>query len=182
MRCHVPGTAWLKAESRPSRSTEGPEVGTKTTPLVPTDMAAMPGVTAPNPTALAAWSPAPPTTGVPARRPVAAAASAVTAPTISGPSTVRGSIDMSSPDTTWDEFHVSFPVKRQKAWSDEMERQSYSVYFRIDNQRDTVEAERRTTVTNWKVNPKIYNWADMDRKATELAKAFFSAAFFQSQD
>ena len=44
----------------------------------------------PTPTALAAWSPPPATTGVPARSPVAAAASAVTVPVTSGPSNVGG--------------------------------------------------------------------------------------------
>ena len=50
-----------------------------------------PGSTTPTPTALADWSPPPATTGVPARRPVAAAASAVIAPVTSGPSKVGGS-------------------------------------------------------------------------------------------
>ena len=43
MRCHVPGTAWQKACSRPSGSTAGPAVGAKTTPDVPSESAAMPG-------------------------------------------------------------------------------------------------------------------------------------------
>ena len=43
----------------------------------------MPGSTMPLPTALEAWSPPPPTTGVPAARPVSAAASALTTPVTS---------------------------------------------------------------------------------------------------
>ena len=44
-----------------------------------------PATTTPTPTALAAWSPPPATTGVPARSPVAAAARSVTAPVTCGP-------------------------------------------------------------------------------------------------
>ena len=50
----------------------------------------MPGETTPVPTAFAAWSPPPATTGVPARRPVAAAAASLTTPVTSGPSNVGG--------------------------------------------------------------------------------------------
>ena len=52
----------------------------KTTPDVPSDSATTPGATAPTPTAFAAWSPPPATTGVPARSPVAAAAAVDHAP------------------------------------------------------------------------------------------------------
>ena len=45
----------------------------KTTPEVPSVQETMPASTMPLPTALAAWSPPPPTTGVPAARPVSAA-------------------------------------------------------------------------------------------------------------
>ena len=45
-----------------------------------------PARTMPLPTALAAWSPPPPTTGVPAVRPVAAAPSVETLPVTSGDS------------------------------------------------------------------------------------------------
>ena len=47
-----------------------------TTPEVPSVQETMPSSTMPLPTALAAWSPPPPTTGVPAARPVASAACA----------------------------------------------------------------------------------------------------------
>ena len=47
-----------------------------TTPEVPSVQETMPGSTMPLPTALAAWSPPPPTTGVPAARPVSSAARA----------------------------------------------------------------------------------------------------------
>ena len=61
-----------------------------TTPDVPSDSATRPGTTAPTPTALAAWSPPPAITGVPARRPVASAPIAETAPVTAGPSCVGG--------------------------------------------------------------------------------------------
>jgi hypothetical protein len=50
----------------------------------------------PLPTALEAWSPPPPATGVPAGRPVAAAASSVTHPVISLDSYTRGRMPASS--------------------------------------------------------------------------------------
>ena len=70
--CQRPGTAWQKAWTRPCASNSGRSVVAKTTPDVPSDRATTPGSTAPTPTAFAAWSPPPATTGVPARRPVAA--------------------------------------------------------------------------------------------------------------
>ena len=88
--CQRPGTAWQKAWTRPRASKSGRSVVAKTTPDVPSDRATTPGSTAPTPTALAAWSPPPATTGVPARSPVAAAAPAVTTPVTSGPSCVGG--------------------------------------------------------------------------------------------
>ena len=80
MKCQRPGTAWQNAWSRPSGSTSGASVVAKTTPEVPSVSETTPGRTAPAPTAPAAWSPPPAITGVPFRRPVAAAASAVTRP------------------------------------------------------------------------------------------------------
>jgi hypothetical protein len=91
MKCHLPGTAWQKACSLPSGSTSGRSVVAKTTPEVPRVRATTPGRTAPAPTAPAAWSPPPATTGVPSRKPISAAALAVTAPVASGPSNVGGS-------------------------------------------------------------------------------------------
>ena len=61
-------------------------VWANTTPEVPMVVKALPSATTPVPTAAAALSPAPPTTGVPAARPVRAAASGVMAPVISGDS------------------------------------------------------------------------------------------------
>ncbi len=75
--CQRPGTAWQNAWTWPAGSRSGPSVVANTTPDVPSDSATTPGPTAPTPTALAAWSPPPATTGVPARSPVAAAALAV---------------------------------------------------------------------------------------------------------
>src|SRR3954471_2498206 len=91
IRCHRPGTAWQNAWRRPSGSTTGESVGANTTPDVPSDSAPIPGIVAPTPTALADWSPPPATTGVPARRPVAAAASVLIVPVTAGPSDVAGS-------------------------------------------------------------------------------------------
>ncbi len=62
-----------------------------TTPEVPRVRATTPCVTAPTPTACAAWSPPPATMGVPAGSPVAAAAWALRRPVISGPSNKGGS-------------------------------------------------------------------------------------------
>ena len=92
IRCQRPGTAWQKAWTRPCGSYERP-VGRRRRRR-PTSRAtgpSCPGATTPTPTAFAAWSPPPATTGVPARSPVAAAAAAVTAPVTSGPSNVGGS-------------------------------------------------------------------------------------------
>ena len=88
--CQRPGTAWQSAWTRPAGSKSGRSVVAKTTPEVPSERAILPATTAPAPTALAAWSPPPATTGVPGRRPVSSAAPAETSPVISGPSHVRG--------------------------------------------------------------------------------------------
>ena len=69
MRCQRPGTAWQNAWTRPCGSKSGARVAAKITPDVPSDRATVPSPTAPTPTAFAAWSPPPATTGVPARRP-----------------------------------------------------------------------------------------------------------------
>src|SRR3954468_15133428 len=90
IRCHRPGTAWQNAWTRPSGSYSGASVAANTTPEVPSDSAIRPGATTPVPTAFAAWSPPPATTGVPARRPVASAAASPTTPVTSGPSNVGG--------------------------------------------------------------------------------------------
>ena len=90
IRCQRPGTAWQNAWTRPAGSYRGRSVAANTTPEVPSDSAIRPGLTTPTPTALAAWSPPPATTGVPARSPVAAAADTDTAPVTSGPSNVGG--------------------------------------------------------------------------------------------
>src|SRR4051812_17739963 len=60
--CHLPCTAWQKVCSRPSGSTCTSSECTNITPLVPIEADSVPRVTTPVPTALAAQSPAPPTT------------------------------------------------------------------------------------------------------------------------
>ena len=47
MKCHIPGTAWQNACSRPSGSISAEGVVSKTTPLVPTVSPMMPGLTQP---------------------------------------------------------------------------------------------------------------------------------------
>ena len=71
---------------RPPGSRTGRSVAAKTTPDVPMVALTAPGRTMPMPTAPAAWSPPPATTGMPARRPVAAAPSGDTLLVISGDS------------------------------------------------------------------------------------------------
>src|SRR5438132_11301552 len=88
--CQRPGTAWQNAWTRPCGSYSGRSVVANTTPDVPSDSATVPVVTAPTPTALAAWSPPPAITGVPVRRPVIPAAIASTCPVTAGPSYVGG--------------------------------------------------------------------------------------------
>ena len=74
--CHLPGTAWQNVCTRPFGSSTGFSLKAKTTPDVPIVDDTMPACTMPFPTPPAAWSPPPPTTGVPAFSPVSAAASA----------------------------------------------------------------------------------------------------------
>ena len=77
--CQRPGTAWQKAWTRPSGLVERPIGGGEDDARTSRARGpSSPAPTTPTPTALAAWSPPPATTGVPARRPVAAAASALT--------------------------------------------------------------------------------------------------------
>ena len=98
IRCQRPGTAWQNAWTRPPGSKAGASVAANTTPDVPSESATMPASVAPTPTAFAAWSPPPATTGVPARRPVAAAASRVDEPVTCGPSNVGGSQSRGIPE------------------------------------------------------------------------------------
>ena len=86
MTCHRPGTAWQNVCTRPPGSSAGFVVAAKTTPEVPIVALTRPAWTMPMPTAPAAWSPPPATTGVPARRPVCAAPSALTWPVTAGDS------------------------------------------------------------------------------------------------
>ena len=58
--CHVSGTAWQKAWSRPSGSCRYSGRAAKTTPEVPSTTDSGPGRSTPTPSAPAAWSPAAP--------------------------------------------------------------------------------------------------------------------------
>ena len=67
--CHLPWTAWQNVCSRPCGSTCISSEWTNITPLVPIEVESVPRVTTPVPTALAAQSPAPPTTTQSVERP-----------------------------------------------------------------------------------------------------------------
>jgi hypothetical protein len=99
-----------------------------------------------------------------------------------GDSLAHVSIDMEEPTREWTEFHVTYPVKKQAAWSDEIERARYSVYFKVVNTKElqTIKETGKTSVLNWKVNEKVYKWADLDRQAMQIAKEFYSSAFNQA--
>ena len=88
--------------TRPSGSVLTVSAKANRTPLVPRDAETTPLRTMPQPTPLAAWSLPPATTGMPAGRPVCAAAPAVRVPVTSGPSKEAGSSagSMSSRDSS----------------------------------------------------------------------------------
>ena len=88
--CHAPGTAQQNVCTRPFGSMEMLSVCANTTPEVPMVVNALPSSTTPVPTAAAALSPAPPTTMVPAARPVRFAASSEMTPVTSGDSYTFG--------------------------------------------------------------------------------------------
>jgi hypothetical protein len=125
---------------------KGPSFVANTTPEVPSDSETTPGSTAPIATAAAAWSPPPATIGVPARRPVAAAASSETTPVTSGPSYVRGSHEgsISSAATISSDqsrlarsnSNVPAPSARSVAWSPLSRSRTKSFGSRIPAIRD----------------------------------------------
>lgn len=95
----------------------------------------------------------------------------------------HASIDLSSLHANWRYFHVTYPVMKKKAWSDELERVSYSVHVEIDPETDQIKVTSKTNASQWKMPEKRVNslgFADMDRKALEFAKEFYSAAFLQA--
>src|SRR5690242_12072952 len=83
---HLPGTAWQDVCSLTAGSTAGASLKANTNPDVPTVEETIPDSTIPLPTAPAAWSPPPPTTGVPSASPVARAAEAEIRPLTSADS------------------------------------------------------------------------------------------------
>ena len=99
IRCQRPGSAWQKAWSAPSGEARNESQAAKSTPLVPRFAESVPGAAMPAPTAAAAWSPAPATSGIPAGRPSCAAAAGDSRSTTSGDSwhagTCAGSIPRS---------------------------------------------------------------------------------------
>lgn len=91
----------------------------------------------------------------------------------------HASIDVSGIHENWEFFHVTYPVMKKKAWSEELERVSYSVHVRINPETDQITVTSKTNASNWAMPPKPVNalgFADMDRKALEFAKEFYSAA------
>lgn len=95
----------------------------------------------------------------------------------------HASIDISGMHADWEYFHITYPVQRKKAWSDELERVSYSVHVKIDRETDKITVSNKTSTQGWHMPEKKFNalgFADMDRKALEFAKEFYSAAFMQA--
>jgi hypothetical protein len=91
----------------------------------------------------------------------------------------HASVDISGTHVDWEVFHITYPVMKKKAWSEELERVSYSVHVRIDRETDRITATHKTNAGNWVMPDKPVNglgFADMDRKALEFAKDFYSAA------
>ena len=99
---HAPGTAAQNVCTRPAGSIATRPEWANTTPEVPSVVNARPSSTTPMPTAAAALSPAPATTGVPSRRPVASAASREMRPATShdSKSSGRSERSMSSASST----------------------------------------------------------------------------------
>ena len=81
--CHELGTAAQHVCTLPLGSIEIFDVCANTTPEVPIVVNAFPSSTTPVPTAAAALSPAPPTTGVPSQRPRTSAMPFVSVPVTS---------------------------------------------------------------------------------------------------
>ena len=94
-----------------------------------------------------------------------------------GDSFAHVSIDMSDPDNDWTDFHVSYPIKRQQAWSEGLVRESYSVHFSMDKNLDGLKETRRTDVSHWKTNVSDRGWGVMTRQARQVAMEFVGAAF-----
>ena len=89
---HVLSTAWLNRCNRIPGSTRGRSIGASIVPDVPMEACIAPCSTTPEPTAAAALSAPPPTTGMPCLRPNASAASAVSAPVTPAEPRTGGSI------------------------------------------------------------------------------------------
>ena len=83
-------------------------------PVVPNEIMASPGVTAPHPTIVGKVSPVPAITGVPGRRPVARAAAGVTPPTTSVATRRGGSSPASNPNAAHAETSHAFRRRRRR--------------------------------------------------------------------
>ena len=94
----------------------------------------------------------------------------------------HASIDISNFHQNWEYFHITYPVKKKKAWSEDLERVSYSVHVRIDPDTDQISVTSKTNTKSWNLPERRFTslgFADMDRKALEFAKEFYCAAFQQ---
>jgi hypothetical protein len=87
------------------------------------------------------------------------------------------SISVSSTHNVWEEFHVTYPLRKYQSWSDELEKTSYHVYLRI-SQLGNVEKTSATNTQGWRLpeNHHNFGYADMDRKALLFATNFYRAA------
>ncbi len=105
----APSTAWHIVCRRPPGSASKRSACAKTTPEVPSVAEARPVVTMPMPIAPAAWSPAPPTTGVPAAMPSERAALALSTPVVE----CESSAHAGSRSASRSSFAISFLCQRR---------------------------------------------------------------------
>ena len=92
----------------------------------------------------------------------------------------HASIEISHAHEEWTDFHVTFPLTKEKgAWETGVETVSYSVFVRINRETDNITVSHTTDASKWKlsgVNPGFKSFADADRKGLEFAKEFYCAA------
>ena len=112
IRYHISGTAWQNVCKLISGATRGSRVGSSNVPDVPTLACITPSPIAPHPTAPAALSAPPPTTGVPAAIPSIAAPSAVAAPATCVDPATRGNTPASNPSAS-----SAAPLQRRRRTS-----------------------------------------------------------------
>lgn len=93
----------------------------------------------------------------------------------------HASIEISHTHENWTDFHVTFPLTKEKGgWQEGVETVSYSVYVRIDPETDQITVTHTTDASRWKPsgeNPGFVSFADSERRGLQFAKEFYSAAF-----